>query len=359
MESAVYLLIGFPGAGKYTIAKAMRERLLAAGRDGRVVDNHSVNNPIFELIDLPSEGALPSVVWEHVDSVREGMLRTIEDLSPRTWWFIFTNYLVKGEDEGYVQRLERLAERRGAVLIPVVLTCAPDEVLRRVVQPDRRARLKDTSVTRAGQALATRRLVDPGLPQSLQLDVTSLPPDQAAVRILQHAEVATQMVRQAAAVERFFGSLSPADLARPCTENQIHGHDPWNARDHLAHLVFREQGFHTLLDRVLEGDSEPLRARGATQDERDAFINEENERDVESHRAESVDHLIQAWSEARAETLRRGGSLSEQDWNLRLDLPDSPHQVTVRALLLSPVRHADAHLEQIRRGLRLVDDRTC
>lgn len=358
MESAVYLLIGFPGAGKYTIAKAMRERLLAAGRDGRLVDNHSVNNRIFELVELPSEGTLPKTVWDRVDEVREAVLRTIEELSPRTWWFIFTNYLVKGLDEGYVERIDRLADRRGAVLVPVVLSCAPDEVLRRVVQPDRRAHLKDTSVSRASQALAKHQLVDPDLPQTLHLDVTSVPAHRAAVRILEHAEVAVQMARQSVAVERFFGSLSQMDLAQPCSENQLAGHPPWNAKDHLAHLIFRERGFQDLLDRAVGGDSEPLRVRGTTQEERDALVNEENERDVEAHRRESAEHLVQVWSEARAETLRSVGRLSEQDWNLSLSLPDSAGQVTVSALLIAPVRHVTAHLDQIRRGLRPPADRT-
>lgn len=350
--SAVYLLIGFPGAGKYTIAKAMRERLLAAGHDGRLVDNHSVNNRIFELVELPPEGRLAGPVWDLVDEVREAVLRTVEDLSPRTWWFIFTNYLVKGADEAYLQRIERLADRRGAVLIPVVLTCAADEVLRRVVQPDRRARLKDTSASRAGHALATGQLVDPDLPQTLRLDVTSTPADRAAVRILEHAEVAAQMARQSGLVARFFRSLSQLDLEQPCTENQLAGRAPWNAKDHLAHLVFREQSFQDLLDRAVNGDSQPLRARGATQEERDAFVNEENERDVEAHRGEGLERLVELWSKARAETLRRIARLSDQDWDLRLSLPDSSGQVTLRALLPAPVRHADAHLDQIRRGLR-------
>jgi hypothetical protein len=62
--------------------------------------------------------------------------------------------------------------------------------------------------------------------------------------------------------------------------------------------------------------------------------------------------LAQAWSEARAETLRRVARLSEEDRNRAISLPDSSGRVAVRALLLSPVRHADAHLDQIRRGLR-------
>lgn len=358
MESTVYILIGYPGVGKYTIANAMRQQLLAAGTAGRVVDNHSINNQIFGLIDLPSEGSLPRAVWDRVDEVRGAVLRTVEEQSPRNWWFIFTNYLIKGADEPYLRRLDRLTERRGAVLVPVVLRCAADEVLRRVVQPDRRDRLKDTNVTRASQALATHELVDPDLPQSLHMDVTSLPPDCAAARILEHAEAAIPMVRQSAIVERFFGDLSAADLQRPCTQNQLPGHRPWDARDHLAHLAFRERGFHELLDRIQQGDSEPLRARGATREERDAFVNEENERDVETHRGESRERLVDAWLDARAETLRRVAALSDEVRNLPLSLPDASAQVTVRALLLSPVRHADAHLDQIRRGLGLVGDRT-
>ena len=50
MASDVFVLLGYPGTGKYTVAHALARELGRRGRRAQVVDNHFVNNPVFEVI---------------------------------------------------------------------------------------------------------------------------------------------------------------------------------------------------------------------------------------------------------------------------------------------------------------------
>src|SRR6202030_2215671 len=87
---ALFLLIGFAGTGKLTVARVLRDRLAAHGAQVRLVDNHYINNPILHLIDVDGEKPLPAGTWDRVGEVRDAVFRTIEMLSPKSWSFIFT-----------------------------------------------------------------------------------------------------------------------------------------------------------------------------------------------------------------------------------------------------------------------------
>jgi hypothetical protein len=187
-KATIFLLIGFSGTGKLTVAKALAARLAERGHHVRLVDNHYVNNPIFGLLDQDGVRPLPDGTWERVAEVREAMVRTIETLSPPDWSFIFTNDLIDGpKQRAWVQRLVALADTRGSQLLPVRLLCEVEELSRRVVSAERRALMKGVNAEEVRRRVATEKVLDPDLPSTLTLDITSIPPLDAADRILAHS----------------------------------------------------------------------------------------------------------------------------------------------------------------------------
>lgn len=190
MPSQVHLLLGFPGTGKYTVAKALAAELERRGEVVRLVDSHYVNNPIFGLINKDGVNPLPSGTWEGVSLVREAILQTIESLSPPEWSFVFTNNLMTGREmpggtAQYVERLHGIAEARGGRLRITRLTCDATELVRRIEAPDRARRLKATSAPWVQQLAAEQTIYDPPGP-ALTMDITQTQPHEAALHILEH-----------------------------------------------------------------------------------------------------------------------------------------------------------------------------
>ena len=184
MASALVYLIGFPAAGKFTIAKAIAEH---APSPYVVVDNHHINNVIFEVIETDGVRALPPRVWSLIEGVRDAVLAAIEELSPSEWSYVFTNVLIAGSDEPFVDRLAEIADRRGNAFIPVRLHCSTDELARRIVNPERAERLKWIDPEGLRSYVTTHQLVTIDQhPHALELDVTNLKPNDAAQTILGH-----------------------------------------------------------------------------------------------------------------------------------------------------------------------------
>jgi hypothetical protein len=184
---ALVLLIGFAGTGKLTVARVLRDRLTGRGEQARLVDNHYINNPIFQLIDVDGVKPLPAGTWDRVGEVRDAVFRTIEELSPTSWSFIFTNDLIdRPEERAYVHRLAQLADRRSSTFVPVRLLCDVEELCRRIVSPERRLLMKAVDAGWIRRRFKTEEVLDPGLASTLTLDITSLPPEEAADRILAH-----------------------------------------------------------------------------------------------------------------------------------------------------------------------------
>ena len=183
MPSAIVYLIGFPAAGKFTIAKEIAGR---ASQRYVVVDNHHINNVVFEVIETDGVRTLPGRVWSLISGVRDAVLAAIEELSPTEWSYVFTNVLVADSDESYVNRLAELADRRGSLFVPVRLHCAVDELARRIVAPERAQRLKWIDPDGLRDYVGRYRLVDVEHPHALDLDVTELSAADAADAILRH-----------------------------------------------------------------------------------------------------------------------------------------------------------------------------
>jgi hypothetical protein len=184
MQTTVFHLIGSPGVGKYTIGKE-----LAALTGARLVDNHSINNVLFNLLDGDGIKPLPRAIWPHVLEVRRIVLDTIMHVSPPHLSFIFTNY-IRGEDQvEYALFLENVAvaEVRNSTFIPVVLTCDTEELMNRIGSQSRKDRLKLLDPVLGRQLNELPRFTTDH-PNLLELDVTNTPPGESARRIAAWAE---------------------------------------------------------------------------------------------------------------------------------------------------------------------------
>jgi len=185
VQNTIIHLIGKPGVGKYTIGSHVA-RLAGA----RLVDNHSVANVIFNLIAPDGVTPLPAEIWPRVAQVRAAVLDTVAYVSPPGMSFVFTNF-IRGEDPGeYAAFMElvAVAEARASTFVPVILSCGTSELMRRVVSPDRRDRMKLIGPTEAARLNDEVPQFSTPHPHTLELDVSDRAPDDAARVIIAWAE---------------------------------------------------------------------------------------------------------------------------------------------------------------------------
>lgn len=183
MENTMIYLIGFPGTGKYTIAKE-----ICAQEDVKLVDNHLINNPVFSLIERDGKTPLPQTVWDSVDKVRRVVFETMAYISPAHFNFVLTNVLFETpEDHRLYDNVQKLAVHRGAEFVPVFLEIEMEENMRRIASPERKLHMKQLHPETARSSREENALIQIAHPNRLDLDVTAIQPDEAAHLILEHA----------------------------------------------------------------------------------------------------------------------------------------------------------------------------
>ncbi len=192
MNGALIYLIGFPGCGKLTVARAIQ-----TGYECILVDNHHINNVIFALLDPDGKTRLPEKVWDNVGRVRAAVLDTIRHLARPGRSFIFTNELLEAEepDRKAFFEIAALASDRDALFLPVRLGISADELSRRVVSPGRAERFKETDAESALKKAQEREVFKPHGFKPFEIDITSLAPGEVAERIL--LELRSRQVGQA------------------------------------------------------------------------------------------------------------------------------------------------------------------
>jgi hypothetical protein len=185
MNGTIIYLLGHPGVGKYTIAKA-----ICAASGARLFDNHLINNVVFSLICADGRTPLPDRVWDLVWTIREQAVTAIAELAPPEMSYVLTNALREGDqwDSAAYQQIVALADRRGSILVPVLLTASDAAFAARMAAPDRQERLKHTDAEGAAKDRLKRPLLGVDHPNRLDLDTTNLPPEEAARIIIAHAE---------------------------------------------------------------------------------------------------------------------------------------------------------------------------
>ena len=184
MENTLIYLIGYPGVGKLTVAKAV-----CAKTGARLMDNHLVNNVAFTLIGADGVTPIAAPIWDEIRHIREAALRIVARHAPRHLSYVLTNVLLDepGDRRQFAQVRKTAADRR-AMFVPVLLTCEEEENLSRIVAPERRKGLKEIDVAAARERRRSEPILAFEHPNRLDLDTTSLPPELAAAQIISHVE---------------------------------------------------------------------------------------------------------------------------------------------------------------------------
>lgn len=183
MENTFVYLIGPPGVGKYTVGKELADRMPA-----RLIDNHYWNNPVFALVEYDGVRPLPAGIWERAAAVRAAVLETIATLAPADRNFVFTHAVTSEGghplDMVIAGQILRTAERRGARTLVARLSCAAEQLARRIADPVRAERLKQLDASRAA-AYAALPPFEPRHPWTIDIDTTDRSPAETAARILE------------------------------------------------------------------------------------------------------------------------------------------------------------------------------
>ena len=74
------------------------------------------------------------------------------------------------------------------MFVPVRLSCSVEEIEKRIIQPDRAARMKQTDPGAPKTNAENYTVLTTDHPNLLNLDVTELSPEEAAQMILEHAQ---------------------------------------------------------------------------------------------------------------------------------------------------------------------------
>lgn len=167
-------LAGLPGVGKFTIGRVLAEALSA-----RLVDNHTIANPAFVSTAFGSPE-----FYETVRAVRTLVFARLRDLPAETH-IILTN--APSRSPARWQELQAaskaLAADRQTALLGVHLRCGPEEGERRIRMEDRELLRKLTNPEVLNDGFERAVHLD-HCDHTLELDVTSLAPSEAADAIL-------------------------------------------------------------------------------------------------------------------------------------------------------------------------------
>jgi len=164
-------------------------------------------------------------------------------------------------------------------------------------------------------------------------------------------DLAIRLRAQMAAVEESFREIQALDRQRPITASQHPGGSPWSATDHLSHVVESEWGFVAIGQRLVVSDPDPVRlsSRGNTPEARTAFVNSENQAQVESRRGQSFEELLDELRNVCEQRIQLIFGLSDDQ--LAQSVPGSQQADLQWAALLGNTRHAAAHLVIVQSAL--------
>jgi len=184
-ENTIIYLFGFPGTGKYTIAREIVKQANFV-----LLDNHLINNPVFSVIRPDGKTKLPEAVWDNCKKIWNVVWDSIHTIAPPEANYVLTNQMTEqteGDREWFFE-IAAHAEKRGSTFLPVRLLCSEEELRRRIVMPDRRERMKMIDPEGVSRYYNEDSVLKPDHPDLFELDVTEIPASEAASIILERAK---------------------------------------------------------------------------------------------------------------------------------------------------------------------------
>ncbi|MBI3653822.1 MAG: AAA family ATPase [Acidobacteria bacterium] len=168
---------GAAAVGKLTVAKELAKRTGL-----RLFHNHLTVDLVSAIFDFGSEAfiKLREEIWLRV--FREAALENVS--------LIFTFAPERTVRQGFIQAALDTVEAAGGKVIFVQLTCAPDEITRRIASPSRSEFGKLNSLELYQQLQAAGAFHYPALPAAgLSLDTTHRDPQETARLIAEKLSV--------------------------------------------------------------------------------------------------------------------------------------------------------------------------
>ncbi|MET0645709.1 MAG: hypothetical protein ABW208_03755 [Pyrinomonadaceae bacterium] len=167
-------IYGPPSVGKLSVA-----RELARATRYRLFDNHVSIRCAESVFDF---GTPP--FWKVVGSIRT---MVFEEAAANDISLVSTFVYARPNDSPYVERVFDLVEGRGGRALLVRLSCAREELERRITSPDRASAGKLASLDTLRE-LAERYDIFSPVPgrESLEIDNTALAPTEVAGLIISH-----------------------------------------------------------------------------------------------------------------------------------------------------------------------------
>jgi hypothetical protein len=148
-----------------------------------------------------------------------------------------------------------------------------------------------------------------------------------------------------------YRSLTPEELACPCTESEVDGATPWSAKDHIAHLAMIERSFQGMIRRTIGGESNPVGFGGGSRDDIIARVHRGNQDNVEAHKDDDLDTLLADLDAARADSLELMDELTDEQ--LASVLPGAPWaDGTIGGVLMTNAYHQIQHWKWVEEGLQ-------
>jgi hypothetical protein len=164
------------------------------------------------------------------------------------------------------------------------------------------------------------------------------------------ATIVGKLEQERAELVARYRALPEQDLTRPCTQSEVDGGDPWNAKDHLAHLAMIERAFQGMIRRAVARDSNPVGFGRGTRDEIIARVHQGNQENVDKHRGDDLETLLADLDAARNDTLALLDELSDDQ--LAEILPGAPWaDGTIGGVLITNAYHQVQHLSWVADGL--------